>query len=163
MDLRKATVNDLPEMLDIYNYEVENTNVTFTLIPMSMEDGKRWLFDHNIRNHPMIVAEEGGVVIGYGSLSAYRSHEAYDSTVELSVYVHRDHRKDGVGRKIMEELIRLAKADDKTHAIVSVITADNEVSIRLHEKLGFSCSGTLHECGLKFGKYHSVVNYEMIV
>ena len=154
MDLRKATVNDLPEMLDIYNYEVENTNVTFTLIPMSMEDGKHWLFDHNIRNHPMIVAEEGGVVIGYGSLSAYRSHEAY---------VHRDHRKGGVGRKIMEELIRLAKADDKTHAIVSVITADNEVSIRLHEKLGFSCSGTLHECGFKFGKYHSVVNYEMIV
>ena len=163
MELRKANVNDLPEILDIYNYEVENSNVTFTLIPMTMEEGKRWLFEHNIKNHPMIVAEENGTVIGYGCLSSYRSHEAYASTVELSVYVQREHRKSGAGRQLMEELIRMAKADDKTHSIVSVITADNEVSIHLHEKLGFTCSGTIHECGFKFGKYHSVVNYEMIV
>ncbi|MBQ2532212.1 MAG: N-acetyltransferase [Lachnospiraceae bacterium] len=163
MEIRKANVNDLPEILDIYNYEVENTNVTFTLIPMGMEEGKRWLFEHNIKNHPMIVAQENGVIAGYGCLSSYRSHEAYDSTVELSVYVEREHRKNGVGRKLMEELIALAKNDEKTHAIVSVITEDNVGSIHLHEELGFSCSGVLHECGYKFGKYHSVVNYEMIV
>lgn len=163
MEIRKANVNDLPEMLDIYNYEVENTNVTFAWSTRSMEEGKRWLFDHNIKNHPMMVMEDEGRIVGYGSLSEYRTREAYDSTVELSVYIHRDYRKKGYGEAMMKNLIDQAKADPKTHSIISVITADNEGSRHLHEKLGFTCSGVLHECGYKFGKYHDVANYEMIV
>ncbi|MCR5640662.1 MAG: GNAT family N-acetyltransferase [Lachnospiraceae bacterium] len=163
MEIRKANVNDLPEMLDIYNYEVEHSTVTFSLAPRGMEEGKHWLFEHNIRNHPMIVAEEDGVILGYASLSGYREHEAYDSTVELGVYVHRDHRREGIGKALMEHIIRMAKEDEKTHVIISVITADNQPSISLHEKFGFTCSGILHECGFKFGAYHGVANYEMIV
>ena len=163
MEIRKANVNDLPEMLEIYNYEVQNSNATFSWSDRTMEEGKRWLFDHNIKNHPMVVAEEGGKVAGYASLSEYRTKEAYDSTVELSVYIHRDYRHKGYGEALMKHVIDLAKADEKTHSIVSVITADNVASIRLHEKLGFTCSGVLHECGFKFDKYHDVANYEMIV
>ena len=163
MEIRKANVNDLPEMLDIYNYEVENTNVTFAWSIRSMEEGKKWLFDHNIKNHPMMVAEEDGKVVGYASLSEYRTREAYDSTVELSVYIHRDYRHKGYGEAMMRDLIAQAKADPKTHCIVSVITADNAGSIHLHEKLGFKSCGIIHECGYKFDKYHDTANYEMLV
>lgn len=163
MIIRKAQAGDIESLLDIYNYEVENTTATFDLNKKTLEQWTLWFDCHNVLNHPLIVAEVSGVVAGYASLSTYREKEAYKSTVELSVYVAKDFRRQGVATALMEEIIRLAKEDEVTHTVVSVITSENTESVRLHEKFGFRFCGTIHEVGVKFGKFLSISNYELQV
>ena len=118
---------------------------------------------HNVGNHPLIVAEIDGEVAGYASLSSYREKEAYKSTVELSVYVGVPYRRRGVATALMTEILDMAKADSTIHTVVSVITSENEESARLHDKMGFTFCGTIHEVGEKFGRFLSISNYELQV
>ena len=59
--------------------------------------------------------------------------------------------------------LEMARKDDSIHTVVSVITGGNEVSIKLHEKYGFTCCGVMHEVGYKLGAYRDIVNYELRV
>ena len=163
MLIRKAEEKDIEELLNIYNYEVVNGIATFDLQPKTLKERRAWLNAHNIDNHPLIVAEIDRHIAGYASLSAYREKEAYQSTVELSVYVGPDYRKQGVATALMEGILEMARKDDSIHTVVSVITGGNEVSIKLHEKSGFTCCGVMHEVGYKLGAYRDIVNYELRV
>lgn len=159
MELRKARIEDLNELLDIYNYEVLNGVSTFDLEPKTLEERSQWFYVHNINNHPLIVAENDGCIAGYASLSSYREKEAYKSTVELSLYIAVAYRKQGVATSLMTAILEEAKNDNTTHMIVSVITTGNEGSRRLHEKFGFKFCGVIPEVGFKFGKYHGTESY----
>lgn len=159
--IRRARADDLPALLAIYNDAVEHSVATFDLEPRSTEAGRAWLAAHTGR-HPLFVAElADGTVAGYASLSPYRPMPAYDSTAELSLYIHPDYRRRGLGGAMAEHMLAVARADTRLHLIVSVITATHAASIALHEKLGFRFCGTLHEAGFKFGAYHDVVHYEL--
>lgn len=164
MIIRKAEQRDLSTITDIYNYEVINGVATFDIKPKSTEERQQWFDLHNKENHPLIVAEnDEGKICGYASLSPYREKEAYRSCVELSVYVAHDSRRQGIATALMSEIINLAKKDKSTHTVVSVITAGNEASKKLHERFGFDFCGTISEVGIKFGKYLSIDNYCLIV
>ena len=163
MNSRTAERRDLSAMLDIYNYEVKNGTATFDVEPRAGAAGEAWFAAHNTGNHPLLVAEEDGKVLGYASLSPYRDFDAYLQTVELSVYVAPESRGRGIASALMEAVLRLAREDAGTHTVVSVIAGGNAASVRLHEKFGFTYSGTLHEVGLKFGRYLDIVNYELRV
>ena len=163
MMIRKPTRQDIPALLDIYNYQVENGVATLDINKKTLAEWEEWYDNHNIENHPLIVAEIENEVAGYATLSAYRFKEAYKSTVELSVYVSPNHRQIGIGTALMEEILRLAKDDESIHTVVSVITSGNAASCRLHEKFGFTFCGTIKEVGIKSGKYVDIDNYYLIV
>ena len=86
---------------------------------------------------------------------------------ELWKMKHATPARIGIGRcgarYTTEAQLRLAREDADTHTVVSVIAGGNAASVRLHEKFGFTYSGTLHEVGLKFGRYLDIVNYELRV
>ena len=161
--IRRAEETDLPALTDIYNYEILHSDSTFAITPKTHQERLLWLREHNIGNHPLIVAVDSGEVIGYASLSPYRNMEAYSGTVELSVYVHRDRRGKGVGEKLCRHIIDMARFDKTTVTVVSVITSDNQTSIALHEKLGFEFCGELKNVGVKNGKLLSIKNYQLMV
>lgn len=163
MLIRKAEQKDLGELLEIYNYEVVYGISTLDLRPKTLEEWRGWFDAHNIDNHPLLVAETDGHVVGYASLSSYREKEAYRSTVELSVYVDVLYRKKGVADGLMKAVLDLAKEDESIHTVVSVITGGNEASIRLHNKYGFRYCGCIHEVGYKLGEYRDIENYELRV
>lgn len=163
MRIEKAKPEDLEELLDIYNYEVAHGVATLDLRPKTLDEWREWFYAHNIANHPLIVARLDGHVAGYASLSSYREKEAYRSTVELSVYVKDTCRRQGVATALMGEILREAREDPSTHLVVSVITAGNAASVKLHEKFGFSFCGTIHEVGVKFGRSLDIENYELLV
>ena len=127
---------------------MKNGTATFDVEPRAGEVGEAWFAAHNTGNHPLLVAEEDGKVLGYASLSPYRDFDAYLQTVELSVYVAPDSRGRGIASALMEAVLRLAREDADTHTVVSVIAGGNAASVRQHEKFGFTYSGTLHEVGL---------------
>lgn len=163
MLIRKAEKRDLQDLLDIYNYEVENGVATFDLHPKTIEQWETWFSLHNIENHPLIVAESDGKAVGYASLSSYREKEAYRATVELSLYVAPDYRRRGIATELMAAILKRAREDDSVHTVVSVITGSNEASIILHERFGFTFCGRIHEVGVKFGQYLDIANYELQV
>ena len=163
MIIRKPIKKDIPELLGIYNYEVENGIATLDINKKSLSDWEKWYDNHNIENHPLIVCEADGEIAGYATLSSYREKEAYKSTVELSVYVSPNHRRKGVGTALMEEILRLAREDETIRTVVSVITSGNAASCRLHEKFGFAFCGTIPEVGVKFGKLIDIENYSLRV
>ncbi len=165
--LRKARPDDLEMIIEIYNHEVEHGFATFDIHPKTRGEMMDWFMAHNVKNHPLLVAvDQSGNnerVMGYASLSAYRSWEAYDGTVELSIYVHPNDRNKHVATFLMREILELAKKDKRTHAVVSVITHGNEASERLHEKFGFTHCGTMKEVGIKWDQLLDVDHYELIV
>ena len=163
MKIRKAEQKDLQELLDIYNYEVLNGVATLDLEPKTLEEWQVWFDKHNVSNHPLYVAEVDGKVAGYVSLSSYREKEAYQSTVELSVYVGPHFRRMGVASSMMEFILREARDDASIHNVVSVITSGNEASRKLHDKFGFQFCGMIPEVGVKFGRMLSIDNFSLIV
>lgn len=150
-------------LLDIYNYEVEHGVATLDLQPKDMQQWEAWFAAHNVENHPLLVAETDGHVAGYASLSDYREKEAYKTTVELSVYIGPDDRQKGIATALMEAILAEARRDGRTHTVVSVITAGNEASVRLHRRFGFEFCGTIREVGMKFGRYLDIENYSLRV
>ena len=102
-------------------------------------------------------------IYNYEVKNGTATFDAYLQTVELSVYVAPESRGRGIASALMEAVLRLAREDADTHTVVSVIAGGNAASVRLHEKFGFTYSGTLHEVGLKFGRYLDIVNYELRV
>lgn len=162
--IRIAEEKDLPALLDIYNDEVLHGISTLDLNPRTMAEWRAWFAHHNVDNHPLLTAElENGKAAGYASLSEYRSKEAYRSSVELSIYVARAHRGKGVATALMEAILDMARADDRTHLVVSVITDGNEASQRLHDKFGFTFCGIIPEVGMKFERYQNIRNYALLV
>lgn len=163
MDVRMACEADLPALLAIYNDEVAHGVATFDTRPREGESAHAWFDAHNRGNHPLLVAEEDGQVVAYASLSTYNPKAAYDTTVELSVYVARPWRGRGVATALMEAILQMAREDVSTHLVVSLITRGNEASVALHERFGFSHAGTLHGVGEKFGRLLDVDFYELRV
>lgn len=161
MRVRLATTADAEAIRAIYNREIETSTATFDLVPRTLEDQVRWLGDH-AGAHPAIVAEDGSTVVGFGSLSPYRPRPAYSTSVEDSVYVHPDHHRRGVGRLLVEELVRLTEIHG-FHAVFARIVGGHEASIGLHAACGFEVVGVEREVGRKFGRWLDVVVMERLV
>jgi L-amino acid N-acyltransferase YncA len=152
--IRPALEKDLPSILEIYNEAVENTTATFDTEKRSMEKQIEWFRNHKT-NHPVIVGEGNGEIKGWASLSPWSERKAYNGTVEVSVYVHHLHRGKGIGKRLLE-VITLEGKKVKNHTVISRISAGNEVSIHIHEQLGYRHVGVLKEVGFKFGKFIDV-------
>jgi L-amino acid N-acyltransferase YncA len=106
--------------------------------------------------HAVIVADEGGDIVGFASLSPFRDRPAYNSTVEDSIYVRSDQRGKQVGHQLLEELVALA-AQHGFHTVIARIVGGHEASIGLHRRLGFTEIGAEREVGRKFGTWLDVV------
>ena len=156
IDVRLATTADAEAIRAIYNAEVTGTTFVFDIRPRSLEDQVKWL-DAHAGAHPAVVAVDrgNGTVVGFGSLSPYRSRPAYSTTVEDSIYVHADQRGHGVGRLLLAELVRLGTAHG-FHAMIGRIVDKNEASIKLHVACGFMLVGIEREVGRKFGRWLDV-------
>jgi phosphinothricin acetyltransferase len=161
MEVRLAIPSDAEAIRAIYNVEVTESTNTFDLVPRTAEQQHAWLAEH-AGAHPAIVAVSDGDVVGYGSLSPYKERPAYATTVEDSLFVHREHRGEGVGRRLLEELLRLA-ADHGFHAVIGRIVGDNAASIRVHVACGFVHVGVEKEVGRKFGRWLDVVELQKLL
>ena len=155
MELRRAVTADAEAIRRIYNVEVLTSTVTFDLVERSLEDQIDWLAARD-GAHAVLVCVEQGEVVGFASLSPYRDRPAYRTTVEDSVYVHRDHQGRGVGRFLLEGLLETAR-DHGFHSMIGRIVGGHHASISLHQSCGFTVVGTEREVGRKFNKWLDVV------
>ena len=159
--IREANISDVPAMAEIYNQAILETVATFDLVPQSMEDREIWFAKYG-GQYPLIVAEIEGKIAGYSSLSAFRDKEAYARTTELSIYISPTSQGNGVGKLLMEEILKRAKSLHH-HVVIGGITGGNEVSVRLHKRFGFEFVGAFKEVGYKFDEWQDVHFYQLIL
>lgn len=161
VSLRDATVQDLARINDIYNHYVVSSTCTYQEQPEAIESRRAWFDAHGVE-HPVIVAETEGQVVGWGSLSPYRTRSAYRFTVENSVYVADEWRGRGVGTQLLLELIARARAIGY-HTIVAGVDADQPESLALHERFGFRRVSQISEVGYKFERWLDLVQLQLML
>lgn len=165
MRLRLVEPGDAEPIRAIYNHEVVTGTNTFDIVTRTAEDQRAWIERHQ-GAHPAIVGvaepPDAPAVLGFAVVSPFRDRAAYATTVEDSVYVHRAQRGRGVGRALLEELLRLAGAHG-FHAVIARISSENAASLRLHEACGFTVVGVEREVGRKHGRWLDVVELQKML
>jgi L-amino acid N-acyltransferase len=157
MQIRLVQPSDAPSLCEIYNHAVLNSTATMDTEPRSLEAQLLWIEKHDGNPFPAwVMVNEHDMVVGYASLSPYNPKPGYRTTAEVSVYVHFHHRAKGIGHSLLEHLLSEAPKYNFV-TLISLITSDNQISLRLHHQLGFSIVGTLTQIARKFDKWVDVV------
>ena len=157
---RPADIDDLPRLTEIYNHYVVNSQVTFDLEPVTLEERRVWFAQFAATGpHRLLVAEENGVVVGYAGSFRFRSRRAYDATIETTVYCAPEAVGRGIGSALYGALFE-ALREETLRVAIGAIAVPNPPSIALHERFGFRLAGVTHEVGRKFDRYWDVAWYE---
>lgn len=150
MQIRDAKESDAAAIAEIYNEAVQNSTAVWNDITVDAKNRAAWILEKKQQGFPLIVATENDKVLGYATYGKFRPFDGYEKTVEHSIYIHKDSRRNGAGKILLTELILRAQKQRK-HIIVAAIESSNIASIKLHEKLGFQHVGIFKEVGVKFG------------
>lgn len=150
---------DAGAICEIYNHYIAETVITFEVEPLTSDAMQRRIEEIASR-FPYLVYEQGGKVLGYCYATTWHSRAAYDRTVEMTIYLHRDRVGKGIGPMLYQELIRLLRRAE-FHVAVATITLPNTQSVALHENFGFRKVAHFTEVGCKFGRWLDVGCWEL--
>jgi phosphinothricin acetyltransferase len=156
--IRDACAEDNGQIAAIWNHAAITTTATTDTEPRTPEAQAAWLAAHT-GAYPVVVAVQGGELVAFGSLSAYRVKPSYARTVEDSVYVKDGHRGKGLGGAVLAELIARARTHGH-RSMVARITADNTPSLRLHERHHFVRVGHEREIAYKLHRWLDVLTLQ---
>ena len=157
MVIRPATIADAQSIASIYNEGIADRIATFETRLRTARDIEGW-FD----GHPILVAEDDSVVVGFASTSAYRPRAAYAGIAEFGVYVARNQRGKGIGRSLMAALAEAAAANGYWK-LVSRVFVENAPSRALLAAAGFLEVGIYRRHGKLDGAWRDVVIVEQLI
>lgn len=157
LNIRTMEERDLPAASRIYNQSAVATTYSYTVVNTNVEDRLSWWRELIADSRPLLVAEVDGTMAGYANYHRFREGGGYDVTAEVTIWLDPQARGQGVGRKLMTELIRRARADDRLRNLLSVIDSDNERSISFHSAMGFVEVGRLPHIAYKLGNWRTAV------
>ena len=151
-----ASLKDLDEIVAIYNSTVATRMVTADLEPVSAESKIPWFHEHKPGKRPLwIVKNKENELIGWVSFQNFYGRPAYDATAEISIYLHKDYRGNGLGKQVLDYSIgECGNLGIKT--LLGYIFAHNEPSLRLFNKAGFAEWAHLPNIAVLDGQERSV-------
>lgn len=162
MDIRAAEAFDAAGIAAIYNDAVETTTAIWNDRTVDAADRAAWIAGRVAAGYPVLVAAEAGRVLGYASYGPFRAFDGYRHTGELSIYVERAARGQGLGKRLLAALIEEARAR-RLHVLIAAIDASNQGSIGLHLGMGFREAGRLTQVGTKFGRWLDLAFLELML
>lgn len=133
---RNACIEDLPIIVDIYNSTVPSRMVTADTEFISINDRLDWFKEHNPNKRPLWVVEYEGKICGWVSFQSFYGRPAYNGTAEVSIYLHKDFRGKGLGKKTLNKVLEECPKFE-IDTLLGFIFAHNEPSIRLFSSFGF--------------------------
>jgi L-amino acid N-acyltransferase YncA len=151
--IRPVQACDMAAITRIYAQAVRHGTASFEIEPPDEAEMARRQDALLAGGYPFLIAERDGDVIGYAYAGPYRAWPAYRWTVEDSIYIAAEVQGQGIGRALLERLIREAEARGFRQMIAVIGDSEQTPSIALHEALGFRRVGTLESVGFKFGRW----------
>lgn len=159
--IREVNSQDAVAITRIYNEYIKNSVITFEEDIVACDEMKKRI-EEITQKFPYFVVEEEGQVLGYAYASTFRKRVAYDQSVEISLYLHKDSFGKGYGSALMERLINACK-EVNIHCLIGCITLPNDRSVALHEKYGFEKVAHFKEVGYKFKQYLDVGFWQLLI
>ena len=156
LQIRPATVEDLPAIVAIYNHAVLHTTAIWNWSTVDLANRRAWFDARAAQSYPILVADRGEGALGYASFGDWRPFDGYLHTAEHSVYVAQSARGQGLGAALLAALIEAARASGK-HVLLGGIAADNGPSLALHRRFGFVETARMPEVGRKFDRWLDLV------
>jgi L-amino acid N-acyltransferase len=158
LEIRDATEADLPAITDLYNALIATTTVAWRDEPTTVEEQAEAFASRRAAGYPTLVADDGGEVVGYTCCTTFRGNRfpGYRHTAELTVHVRGDRHSQRIGSRLIEGLVERSRAMG-LHVLVAAVDADNDASIRFHERLGFTAVARMPEVGRKFDRWLDLV------
>lgn len=158
------TVNattDAAAIVEIYNFYILNTTISFETAPLSTDEMMTRIKEI-ASGFPYFVEESEGKILGYCYAHPWKQRAAYCHTLETTVYLSPDCQSRGLGTKLMEKLI--AECSQQGYkALIACVTGGNLPSYRLHRKLGFHQASEFKAVGRKFDEWIDVVDFELLL
>ncbi len=162
MNLRKASIGDLPSIRDIYNEAIRNTTAVYEYEEFTDAYMKSWFIEKTEKKNPILVMESEGEVAGFATYGTFRQRAAYQFTAEHSLYVHASFQRQGIGKQLLISIMEEAKSN-KIHTLIGGIDASNIVSLAMHKEAGFIQSGLIKEAAFKFDRWLDLVFMQKIL
>ena len=166
--VRSAAMEDAERILEIYDYYVKNTAITFEYETPSLDEFKGRM-EKTMRRYPYLVILEDGRIQGYAYAGPFVGRAAYDWSCALTIYLDRSARKRGMGRALYEALERVLRDMGvlNLYACIGWPEHDDEYlttnSAGFHSHMGFVKAGEFHKCGYKFGRWYSMIWMEKLI
>lgn len=166
--LRTARLSDAERLVEIYAPYVTDTAITFEYEVPSVEEFRSRI-EKTLGKYPYIVAEQNGRIMGYAYASAFARRAAYNWSVELSIYLDMEIRRQGIGGRLYQAMEEILKEMHilNMNACISWPKAEDEYltknSVQFHEHMGFRLAGEFHDSGYKFGRWYNVVWMEKMI
>ncbi|NHN31338.1 GNAT family N-acetyltransferase [Paenibacillus agricola] len=157
----QITEDRLQEILDVYNYFVLNTTVSFDLEPITLEQLKTSVMNKNPRFQSFAILEADELK-GYVLVTQHKAKPAYDVTGEITIYLNPAYVNQGIGSKALHFIEDIARKAG-FHSLVATICTENERSIYLFKKHGYSQCAYLKEVGYKFNRWLDIVVLQKIL
>ena len=160
--IRNAVIEDASRILEIYNYYVKNTAISFDYETPALDE---WIarMVRTMSRYPYLVVEENGVIQGYAYAGPFVGRAAYDWSCEMTIYLDHNVQKCGMGRKLYETMEQeLGKMGIlNLYACIGYPDKDDEYlttnSADFHAHLGYTRVGLFHKCGYKFGRWYHMI------
>ena len=153
LQVREIKPEDLLEVTNIYNYYVISSASTFDNEIQETEKIKHKFETLLNQKMPILIAEIDEKVVGYAYASPYRQRWGYRYSVEDSIFIHKDHIREGIGESLLQELIKRVRILGFNQMVAIIGDSTNIASIKLHRKLGFHIVGKMPGIGRKFNKW----------
>lgn len=156
--IRSAKESDIISIQEIYNQGIEDRIATLETEKKDFKYMKEW-FDKHTDRYKIIVAEQAGQIVGWSSLNQYNNRCAYNGVADISVYILRENRGKGIGKKLLAELESLAK-EEGFHKMVLFTFPFNQLGQGLYKKMGFREVGIFKNQGILDGQFVDVLAME---
>lgn len=163
-----AELKDAERLLEIYDYYVKNTAITFEYTTPTIEEF-RGRMEKTMQKYPYLVAEKDGVIAGYAYAGAFVGRAAYDWSCETSIYLDKNARRCGIGKTLYAALEKELKKMGILNMYACIGYPDNEDeyltknSADFHSHIGFTQVGEFHKCGYKFGRWYNMIWMEKVI
>jgi L-amino acid N-acyltransferase YncA len=152
--IRIARADDAAAIHAIYAPSVIGSAITFeTELPGT--EAMRQRIVNRLQHYPWLVWEERGEVLAYAYATRFRERAAYDWIAETSIYVHANAQRRGIARRLYGVLLDVMRFQGINQA-VGVITMPGDISVSLHEAMGFTAAGVWRKSGYKLGQWWDV-------
>jgi phosphinothricin acetyltransferase len=160
--IRSASVHDANQIVDIYNYYIKNTVISFEEELLGVLEMKERIDQVLKKGYPYLVYEVENEILGYAYASVWHPRAAYKHSVETSIYLKHDRLNKCIGSKLYSELLELLQQNNY-RAIIGGIALPNPSSVALHEKFGYKKAAHYKDVGYKFDTWVDVGYWQLLI